>query len=77
MRTDLKKSKCCEAYQANTRSENVRESVKDVDGRIKPFCPSLISTPGLIQTLNLLLKDDQNGTGRLACLELSSEWMCT
>ena len=48
----------------------------DVYSRIKPFCPPFIGTPGLIQPLNLLLKDKKNGTGRFAGFELSGEWMC-
>ena len=70
-------SACPETYQANTGSKNVRESIEYADGRIKPFCPSLIGTPGPIKPLELLLKDSDDGTGRVAGLELDGEWMCT
>ena len=40
--------KCTRTYQANTCSNNVREGIYDVDGRIKPFCALFIGIPGLI-----------------------------
>jgi hypothetical protein len=48
MRKQISERACRQTYQANARSKNVRESIHDVDGRIKPFCPSFVGTPGLI-----------------------------
>jgi hypothetical protein len=39
---------CPEAYHASTRFKNGRESLQNVHGRIKPFRPSFIATPGMI-----------------------------
>ena len=66
---------CPEAYQANTRSKNVREGGQNVDRGIKPFRPSFVGTPGLIEALYLLLKKSKNGSRRIACLQLRGEWM--
>jgi hypothetical protein len=68
---------CPEAYQANTGSKNAREGIKDVHGRIQPFRPTFIGTPGLLQPMDLLVKDSENGTWRVAGLELGGEWVCT
>ena len=51
-------------------------SVEDVYGWDKPSCPAFVSDLGLIQALDLLLKDCENITGRIARLELGSEGMC-
>ena len=51
-------------------------SVEDVYGWDKPSCPAFVSDLGLIQVLDLLLKDCENITGRIARLELGSEGMC-
>ena len=72
---DLGHSLLLEAYQANTLSKSVTEGIKDVYSRIKPLDPSIIATSGLIWPLNLLLKDVENGAGRIADLELGGEWM--
>jgi hypothetical protein len=67
-------SACRWTYQANCAS-CLGESKKDVNGWIKPFRPSIVTTPGLIQPLDLLLKDSKNIAGRFAVLELGGEWM--
>ena len=63
------------AYQANTLSKRVTEGIEDVYSRIKPLGPSIIAISGLIYPLYLLLKDVENGGGRVAGLELGGEWM--
>ena len=68
-------NKCPEAYQASTGLKNGRESLQDIDGWIKPFGPSFIATPGLIESLDLLLKDNDNGTRRVTVLEPVGERM--
>lgn len=35
----------------------------------------MVAIPGLIHPLDLLLKDRKNVAGRVACLQLSDEWM--
>ena len=68
---------CPETYEASTRFKNGRESLQNVHGWIKPFGPSLIATPGLIYSLDLLLKDSDNGTRRVTALEPGGERMST
>ena len=64
-------NKCPEAYQASTRCKNGGESVQNVHGWVKPFGPMFIAILGPI--LNLLLKDRDNGTGRVTGLEPDGE----
>jgi hypothetical protein len=66
---------CPEAYQGSTRLKNGRESLQNVHCWIKPFGPSFIATPGLIQSLNLLLKDNNNGTRSVTGLKPGGEWV--
>jgi hypothetical protein len=66
---------CPETYHASTRFKNRRESLQNVHGWIKPFKPPFIASPGLIQSLDLLLKDSDNGTGRVTSLEPGGERM--
>ncbi|KAI0271996.1 hypothetical protein BGY98DRAFT_936844 [Russula aff. rugulosa BPL654] len=66
---------CPKAYQASTRLKNGRESLQNVHCWIKPFGPSFIATPGLIQSLNLLLKDNDNVTRSVTGLEPGGEWL--
>ena len=63
-----------DTYQANTLSKSVTEGIKDVYSRIEPLGPSIIAM-SLIYPLYLLLKDVENGGGRVADLELGGEWM--
>jgi hypothetical protein len=66
------------SYQANARSNGLRRNVReDVDGGVEPVCPSIVATPGLIQALDLLLKDSKNGSGRITGLKLSGERMAS
>jgi len=67
---------CSEAHQADTLSKSPRECIEDVHYRIKPSRPSFVTSSGLILSLKLLLKDGENGTGRVARLELGDEGMC-
>jgi hypothetical protein len=68
-------SECPWTYQANTRSKCTRKRQEDTYRWIKPFCPSFIGIPGLIQPLELLLKDGKNVARRVAGLELGGKWM--
>jgi hypothetical protein len=63
------------AFQANTLSERLREGIEDIHSRVQPFCPPFIATPGLVELLDLFLKDGENGTRRVAGLELCGKWM--
>ena len=48
MREQDSKKCMSEAYQADTRSNHVREGIQDVDRWIKPLRPSFIGIPRLI-----------------------------
>ena len=63
------------AYQANPLSECRRERIKDVNCWIEPLGPSIIATSGLIRSLDMLLKDGENVSRRVAGLELGGKWM--
>ena len=63
-------------YQADSLPKRVRKGEKDVDRRIQPLGQPLIETPSLIELLHLILKDGQNGSGRVAAVQLGGKWMC-
>ena len=65
-----------EAYQANTLPEGPRERKEDIHGRVEPFCQVFLAGSGLIELLDLLLKQGENGGGRVAGLKLGCERMC-
>ena len=54
-------------------SDGIRKGRENIDRRVKPFGEALIAS--LRKLLNLLLKDSSNAGGRVAFLELCSEWM--
>ena len=64
-----------EAYQANTLSKCSRKRVQDSDGWIKPSCQPFVGTLGLMDTLDLVMNEGENGGGRVAVLELGNKWM--
>jgi len=66
---------CAEAHQASTLSESRREGIEDIDGWVEPFRQLVIAALGLIQLMDLLLKDGENVGRRVACLKLGGEWM--
>ena len=68
-------SSCPGAYQANTPTKGVREGTNDLDGWIEPLGPSLIAIYGLLQSMELLVKDGENFVRRAAFLELGGEGM--
>jgi hypothetical protein len=72
--TDITGS-CLGAYQANGFSDGIRKGREDIDRRVEPSGQALIDSLRLIELSNLLLKDSSNAAGRIAFLELSSEWM--
>jgi hypothetical protein len=49
--------------------------MKDLHSWIQPPRPPLISALRMIELLDLLLKDVENATRRVAVLELGSEWV--
>ena len=51
-------------------------SLEDVYGWDKPSCPAFVSDLGLIQVLDLLLKDCEYITRGIARLELVGKGMC-
>jgi hypothetical protein len=63
------------AYQANTFSEGFREGIEHVDRGVEPFRQAVIATLRSIELLDLLLKHSKNAAGRIAGLELGSEWV--
>jgi hypothetical protein len=56
-------------------SEGQGERIKDIHYWVESFCPPAIAAPGLIEFLDLLVKDGENGARRVARLKLGSEWM--
>ena len=64
-----------DSYQANTRSNSLREGVEDIDCWVQPPCQPVISGLRLIEVVDLLLKYSENGGRRIAGLELSCERM--
>ena len=78
MRVESKGSAFFEAYQANSSSKRCRECMKDVHYWTKPFGPSVITIPKLIQprALDFRLQYSEDGTGRVAGLELGGERVC-
>lgn len=62
-------------YQTNSLSEYCSKGIKDIHHWIEPLGPSIFITLGLIQPLELLLKDGENIVGRVAGLELGGKWM--
>jgi hypothetical protein len=61
-----------EAYQANTLSKSFRKSVQDSHGWVKPFCQLIVISP---KSLDLLMNEGEDGTGRGTVLELDDKWM--
>lgn len=49
--------------------------MQNVDRWTKPALQSLVSSPGLGELVDLVLKYDQNGFGRVAFLKLGGERM--
>ncbi|SRR5258708_32133841 len=61
-----------DALQESNRNRT-RAALQNLHGWIEPFGPSFITTPGLVQLLDLLLKDSDNGTRSVASLEPAQE----
>jgi len=76
MRERFLESSCPEAYQASALSKSGRERKEDVDSWVQPFCQPFIGSLGLMESLDLLVDDGENGAGRVASLELGGKWMC-
>lgn len=70
------KSKTCpETYKANTLFERKREGEEEIHDRIEAVYQPFVTASRLIIHLNLLLKNEENRLGGVACPELCSEWM--
>jgi hypothetical protein len=66
----------CRTYQTNALSKGRGEGVKDIHSRVEPFCESILASSRVIELMDLLVKDSENGARRVACLQLGGEWMC-
>src|SRR6266702_266593 len=62
-------------YQVNPYAKCRRKRIQYVDSWVKPSPQSLITAPGLLEPVDLVLKYGQNSRGRVACLELAGERM--
>ena len=62
-------------YHTKTVAEGRREREQDIDSRIQPFCQLFICTLRLIKDLHLGSKNGENGTGRVAGLDLCGQGM--
>ena len=62
-------------YQTDGFSDGIRKGREDIDRRVEPSGQTLIAGLRFIELLNLLLKDSSNAAGRVAFLELCSEWV--
>ena len=57
-------------YHTNTVAESRRECEQDIHSRIQPLCPLFVDTLRLIKGLYLGAKNGENGSGRVARLQL-------
>ena len=74
----IRKSSPCRSngvHQTDPFAECLRKRVQNVDCWTKPALQSLVSAPGLGELVDLVLKYDQNGFGRVAFLKLDGERM--
>ena len=62
-------------YQANPLAKCRRKCIEYVDRWVKPSPQPLVTAPGLLELVDLVLKYGQNGLGRVASLELGGERM--
>jgi hypothetical protein len=47
----------------------------DIHSWVEPFCQPFVGSLGLVGSLDLLMKDGENGAGRVASPELGGKWM--
>ena len=66
-----------EVYQANTLAEGCRKCTKDVNNGIEPLLRAVTIdlTSNELSNMVLLVKDIENGGGRLASFQFGSELM--
>jgi hypothetical protein len=62
-------------YHTNTVAEGRRKREQDIDSGIQPFGQLFVGTLRLIKGLYLGSKNGENGTGRVAGLELGGQGM--
>jgi len=75
MRVSSQTTRCPEAHQANALPKCRRKGIEYINRGVEPLGQLAIAAPRLIELLALLLKDGDDGAGRVACLELRGEWM--
>ena len=75
MRVRSQTSSCPETYQANTLSKSAEKAKRTLTVGSSHFV-NLSSLFGTDRALDLLMKDGENGAGRVAGLELGGEWVC-
>ena len=63
-------------YQTDDPGNSVRKRAEDVDGWRQPLRQSGIATARFVKFLDLILKDGDDGVGRLAGLKLGCKRMC-
>ena len=65
-----------ETYQTRASGNSGGKRVEDVHGWAQPLGQSHISTVRFVKLTNLILKDDDYGVSRVACLQLGGKRMC-
>lgn len=56
--------------------ESCGKGIQDIHGWVEPFCQLFIGSLRLMESLDLLMNEGENGAGRVASLELGGEWVC-
>jgi hypothetical protein len=68
-------SSCAGAYQVKTQSNCFRKSIDDIHSWVEPFCQPFVGSLGQVESMDLLMKDGENGAGRVASLQLGGKWV--
>jgi hypothetical protein len=64
--SDSGKTKAPETHQARTRTDDRRERVQYIHGRIETFCQSIAVVGWVIESGDILSQYDEDVVGRLA-----------
>ena len=64
-----------ETYKTDTPGNSSRKRVEDVDSWAQPFSQFLIATVRFVEFSNFILKDGDDGSSRVAILQLGSKRM--
>ena len=65
-----------ETYQTDSSRDGGRKRIEDVNSRAQPLGQSLIALTALLKFSNSILKESNNGSSRLARLQLGGERVC-